>query len=317
LTLVAACICTYRREQQLTTLLDSLAAQEFPQHPATRLHVIVVDNDSDATAENCCRRFAAQGRLAQLTYRHEPRRGISFARNTGLDLVPADADFVAITDDDAVADPRWIDTLLTAQAATDADIVLGPSIATFAADMPAWLGASGCFDKPPEYREFENLGEAQTGATCNLFMRGSMARQPDVRFHPELSLSGSEDNLFLRELKLAGYRLVWSTEALIYEPVTPARATLDYLCRESYRRGLTSIWIKQYLRRKQGKSFALRRPLRDLGKGIAVAWSGGISAVLNRGKPDRERRLAQAMCEFYRGVGIVAGVFGIRSRHYL
>lgn len=316
MTQVAVCICTYRRQRQLATLLDSLAAQRFASSGDVRLHVIVVDNDSEPTAASCCADFAAGGGVARLVYHHEPRRGISFARNTSLDLVPDAAEFVAITDDDAVADPLWIDRLLVTQRQTDADVVLGPSIATFAEHMPAWLAASGCFDKPPNYRELPDMEEAQTGSTCNLFMRAAALRESGLRFHPELSLSGGEDRLFLHELKLAGYRMIWSDTARIFEPVTPARATLGYLCRESYRRGLTSIWVKNYMRRRQGKSPGLTRTLRDLWKGVAESAGGAFDALIHWLKPDREKRLALAACDAFRGLGIIAGVIGLKSRHY-
>ena len=58
-------------------------------------------------------------------YLVESRRGISLARNRRLDAVPADADFIAMIDDDERPEPDWLEELLLAQAATAADGVEG------------------------------------------------------------------------------------------------------------------------------------------------------------------------------------------------
>ena len=60
--------------------------------------------------------FAIREPFAALLYYHEPRRGISYARNTCLDHVPHATDFITIIDDDEIPAQDWLEQLLLAQA---------------------------------------------------------------------------------------------------------------------------------------------------------------------------------------------------------
>jgi len=90
-------ICTRDRSDELSRALASLTEQSDPDFT-----VLVVDNsthgdvartmtDVDGLAMRCC---------------HEPKPGLSHARNRGLSEI--DSELVAWLDDDEVADPDWI-----------------------------------------------------------------------------------------------------------------------------------------------------------------------------------------------------------------
>jgi succinoglycan biosynthesis protein ExoM len=70
-------------------------------------------------------------------YVQEPRRGISYARNTCLDHVARDAEFFAMIDDDEVPELDWLEQLLCAQARAGADVVRGPVVPDFPEGAPA------------------------------------------------------------------------------------------------------------------------------------------------------------------------------------
>jgi GT2 family glycosyltransferase len=100
----AVIVCTAGREVQLERCVRSLLSQRRAD-----LEVIVVDNRPA--------RRGAWPTLAplmaddkRLRYVAEPRPGLSVARNRGVS--ESEADVVAFTDDDVVADPGWLDWLL-------------------------------------------------------------------------------------------------------------------------------------------------------------------------------------------------------------
>ena len=66
-----------------------------------------------------------------MRYVQEPRRGISYARNTCLDHVARDAEFFAMIDDDEVPELDWLEQLLCAQARAGADVVRGAVVPVF------------------------------------------------------------------------------------------------------------------------------------------------------------------------------------------
>ncbi|MFJ9716824.1 glycosyltransferase [Streptomyces sp. NPDC101213] len=101
-------IATRERADRLAHALDSVLVQDHPD-----FEVVVVDNApvTDATRDLVGREYAERVR-----YVTEPVPGLAVAHNTGL--AAARGDVVAFTDDDVVADPRWL-TELTAPFAAD------------------------------------------------------------------------------------------------------------------------------------------------------------------------------------------------------
>ncbi|MFF6949681.1 glycosyltransferase [Streptomyces iakyrus] len=104
-------VATRERAGQLARALDSLLAQDHP-----RFEIVVVDNApvTSETRELIERKYAERVR-----YVCEPVPGLAAAHNAGLDAVGGEV--VAFTDDDVVADPRWL-TELSAPFAADAGL---------------------------------------------------------------------------------------------------------------------------------------------------------------------------------------------------
>ncbi|MFJ8112570.1 glycosyltransferase [Streptomyces sp. NPDC096132] len=100
-------IATRERSEQLAHALDSLLAQDHPD-----FEIVVVDNApvTDATRELVERKYAERVR-----YVTEPVPGLAVAHNTGV--AAAHGEVIAFTDDDVVADPRWLTELTTPFAA--------------------------------------------------------------------------------------------------------------------------------------------------------------------------------------------------------
>ncbi|MFD8274518.1 glycosyltransferase [Streptomyces flaveolus] len=105
---VSVVVATRERAGQLARALDSLLAQDHPD-----AEIVVVDNApvTHETRELVERKYAERVR-----YVCEPVPGLAIAHNRGLAAVRGEV--VAFTDDDVVADPRWL-TDLTAPFAAD------------------------------------------------------------------------------------------------------------------------------------------------------------------------------------------------------
>ncbi|ANB07927.1 glycosyl transferase family 2 [Streptomyces ambofaciens] len=101
-------VATRERADQLARALDSLLAQDHPD-----FEIVVVDNapETEETRELVERKYGER-----VGYVREPVPGLAIAHNRGLSAVRGAV--VAFTDDDVVADPRWL-TELTAPFAAD------------------------------------------------------------------------------------------------------------------------------------------------------------------------------------------------------
>src|SRR4051794_13704771 len=95
-------LCTYNRAPLLARALTALVAAA-----ADDAELIVVDNNSTDGTAGVVRQFA-DGPL-HIRAVHEPRQGLSFARNTGI--CAARGELIAFTDDDVVVGREWIKSL--------------------------------------------------------------------------------------------------------------------------------------------------------------------------------------------------------------
>ncbi len=103
--LVSVVVCTYNRAQLLHNCLGSLNKQSIDKK---HYEVIVVDNNSTDDTQN----------VVKKTIRHHPNirlvternQGLSVARNRGWK--EARGRYVAYIDDDALAEPNWIEQIV-------------------------------------------------------------------------------------------------------------------------------------------------------------------------------------------------------------
>ncbi len=102
--LVSVVICTLNRPRQLQNALDALLALSYPN-----FEIVVVDNGpQDASTANMIRERYSE--TANLRYEAEPMRGLSAARNRGIDA--AKGEILAFTDDDIIVDRFWLSSLV-------------------------------------------------------------------------------------------------------------------------------------------------------------------------------------------------------------
>jgi glycosyltransferase involved in cell wall biosynthesis len=312
---VAVCICTYQRPQGLQALLSALCDQVFTDVPPPVVTVIVTDNECSDINRGICDRYAQRCGYS-LSYLREPQRGISHARNTCLDNLPAGTDFVAMIDDDEIPDRGWLNHLLVAQRATSADIVTGPTLPLFNPDTPAWIVQTGYFAKPHHPENYRDLQEFPPTATCNVLMRARIFTSDRLRFDPALALSGGEDKLLFQYLKQRGLKFVWAANAGAIESIPPARANLRYMLSESLRRGSTRFYVKTRLKAAGPAAIfklTLRSTLRSL-FGIVVHGAGAcLHLAGGRRKKDK---LALSLLNTAENIGFLGGVFGYRKSHY-
>lgn len=319
--LLAVCACTYKRPAGLSALLEGLGRQTFTAMPRPALHIVIADNEGSAQARRICAEFEGRSGMP-LTYVHERARGISFARNACLDHIPPECEFFAFIDDDEVPDADWLERLLEAQAATDADAVQGAADAVFEKGTPQWLASGNFFGKPRRdwtgnSPSFEPLQELTVASTNNVLVRAASVAAARLRFDPRLALTGGEDTHFFGGLKAAGNRIVYAPRARVVERVPPERATIGYLMRVEFRIGNSPLSVP--VEKKRAKKRRLRRCARllwaDSGLRKIISATGYFTGSLLSGKLTMDRT-AVASLRMAHGLGQCARALGLRYYHY-
>lgn len=278
-------VITFRRPEGLATLLEALRAQD-----AT---VVVVDNDPAKSA-----RAVSQG----VQYVHEPRRGLSFARNRALEVAREQgADYLAFIDDDEVPQPDWLERLLDAAREYRADVVTGPVLRQFEREPPAWIRRGRFFVDPRR----PSGSPVRFAATSNVLIS---SRLFDMRFDPRFALTGGEDTHFFLRASNQGHRLVWADDAVVVETVPPERAQLGWVLRRAYR--LANTWSLCERELDRGPWVLALRAVKALGRlGLGVGLLVGSVA-------GGRHMAARGLWHLAFGAGNLTGLAGIRFAEY-
>jgi O-antigen biosynthesis protein len=224
----AVLLCTRDRPEQLRAALRTLTMQQTRR----TVTVVVVDNSDDpATTRRICADHAG------IVVLHEPRPGLSRARNAALPVLDADA--VVFVDDDVVAPSDWLERLL--------DGFLDPTIAMVTGNvLPANLDSLeaqvfedyGALGRGPWRRVFEPEWLAQhrravptwmVGATANAAVRTEWLR----RLGPFIEHLGAgtpagvgEDTEYFYRVLRAGGRILYEPTAVVHHYHRADRASL-------------------------------------------------------------------------------------------
>ena len=210
---VDVCICTYHRPAIVDTL-RSLAQQHGCE--GVTLRVIIADNALEPAARELIETAARELNL-DAAYVHAPARNISVARNACLDA--ANAEWLALLDDDEIASPAWLSGLLTEAERGQWDAILGPVRAIYSPSAPAWIRDGNFHSTRPVFVR----GRIETGYTGNVLIRRALIAREGLRFRTELGRSGGEDEDFSNRLRDAGGRIGFAQGALAYETIPADR----------------------------------------------------------------------------------------------
>ncbi|HET6468247.1 MAG TPA: WecB/TagA/CpsF family glycosyltransferase [Geminicoccaceae bacterium] len=314
---ISIVVPTFRREHLLPRLLERCISQDGV--PLESCEIVVVDNSPEMSAKALVLKLAVSSALP-IRYVHEPRPGISHARNRGV--VEAEGDLVAFIDDDELPARRWLAALLEAQRTHRADVVLGPVRPLFDGVPKRFAGLFKRF--------FTQSSESPTGTPVSPNTPFRLGRRPGCYrpmasnnallvkarcfdgpepFDPRLGLTGGEDTLFFKKLHLRGRRIVWCREALVHEKIGHERLTPSWVMRRKFRDGQITSSTCLLVDPPQRLELASW-----LGVGVVqLAVGTAVGAATFLFKPDLALR---GLCTASTGLGKLAFLSRFRQQQY-
>jgi glycosyltransferase involved in cell wall biosynthesis len=283
---VVVCVYTEDRWSQIGRALSSIAEQTVRPGQV----VVVVDHNSAL-----CQRLVAQyPDLEVIANKFE--RGLSGARNTGIDH--AKGDVVVFLDDDAYADPCWLQSLL---ACYDDESVLGTGGLVLpdwsSAAPPGWLPEEflwvvGCSYKGlPEIKaEVRNPVGANMSFRRTAFDRAgyfdsSVGRNAKVT--RPVGCEETEFSIRLRQMSPGG-RIVYEPRAVVYHHVDDSRRTWRYFLDRCYAEGFSKARVAKL----SGMSSALSSERAYVIHAVQQAFYREFSRLCRTGSKDALGRLA-------------------------
>ena len=278
---VIVCAYTEKRWDDLLSAVDSLRAQT---HPASEI-ILAIDHNPVLFER-------AQAQFPDLTVvENSEKRGLSGARNSGIAV--AHGDVIAFMDEDAVADPNWLELLAAGFSDPQVLGVGGAIIPWWIAKQPAWLPEEfnwvvGCTYRgmPEEASPVRNL------IGCNMAFRSDVFSQTGG-FRSEIGRVGTfpagceETELCIRTRQiLPEGHFLYEPRAQVHHRVPASRTNLRYFTDRCYAEGLSKALVSRLVGAQDGlsseKSYTFRTLPRGVLRGLKDAFLRGKWSGLSR-----------------------------------
>jgi succinoglycan biosynthesis protein ExoM len=274
----------------LRRCLAAISALSRPE--GVTLSLIVVDNEPEPNNRSIAEEFGA-------LYVHEPRRGISQARNAGIEASLAlEPHWIAFIDDDSYPQPDWLSAIVRVQSEHGADVVASRIVhAESGGRSESWKLQSS----------------AGTGGTL-FSARLVSASGFGLRFDEKLAFSGGEDIEFFRAAHAKGAKIVWHGAPTLIEEVHPSRMTYRrYALRGLAHGGLRFTVEVQRRGRKKAIIKALKHAIFRVTKAILQL---SICPFLVYNKNRFRFTVLEAGRNMCYAAGIVGAIFSLQHEYY-
>jgi succinoglycan biosynthesis protein ExoM len=302
-TTIAVAICTYKRNELLSRLLEALTVCADRVRDRAALGIALVDDTPDGQARSIADAFADRFELG-LEYRISGRQNISLARNLAVETAMELGDWTVMTDDDCEPPPQWLEELLDLQQRTGADAVTGRMVRRVPVGSPRWITEQPFLELGVE--QVPDAAEMPMAATFNTLMSSEWLKShPDVRFSPEFGVVGGEDMVFFRAARAAGLSIRFSDRAFVYENESAERATFGYQLYVHFWHGNSAALACIKSGMKPSRMFV------HGGASLARALVRPFRRVVRGEKPQLRFCLAQVL----QSVGKMLGSVGVKIDH--
>ena len=269
---VVVCAYTERRWESLLRAVDSLRTQRrLPEQC-----VVVIDHNTQLLRRA---HFSLPSDVEVLA--SDERQGLSGARNTGVRA--ARGDVVAFLDDDAEADPRWLEQLLAQYDDPHVAGAGGKAVAVWPERRPAWFPPEfdwvvGCSytGLPESVAPVRNLIGAAMSFRRSLFDQLG-AFDTEMGRLGVLPLGCEETEFALRVRRhIEGAELVHVPGAEVRHHVEPERARVGYFLRRCYSEGLSKAAVTRRAGAGPALSTERRYVLSTLPRGMLRGLRDGL-----------------------------------------
>jgi hypothetical protein len=223
--LIIVCIPTYKRPEQLKSLLDAVSQQTI----ALGIGILIGNNDQVSVRDS----LSSADSLLFVDEIMVDAKGVSMVRNAlirkALDR-QSSSDWIAFIDDDQVPSPDWLQHLVGTGERFGADMVGGP-VAKIPVRSGFWARAAASRARPAPEGRVPMLNEAG-----NLLLSTSYLRKLErPAFSALFGQTGGEDFEFFLYSSQRGAKMCWSPSAHVTEPLPAERTAFKGMLARAYR----------------------------------------------------------------------------------
>ncbi|WP_305456060.1 glycosyltransferase [Photobacterium leiognathi] len=275
--------------------IESLQQQNI--NDTFSVDILVVENNQ--THHQAVVEAIASYQHAPFTIHHqlETTAGIPFARNNALRFGQEQGfDYLAFVDDDAIADPNWIQTLFAALQNSQVQVTTGPQFPIYPDNTATLYTAANVYHE----RKLADGAELSWAATNNVLLDLHFFAQNQLAFNNQL-IFGGEDKALFQQVGRHGGKILWVQNAIISEFISPERLNVKWALKRRFRIGATELQIESCIN-PPAKSYA-----RCIFKGLAYLAKGALMLLPDALLPNRS--ILNSLGDLVHGCGFFYGFF--------
>lgn len=303
---IAVVVCTHNRAKILKSALESLVRQTLDK---ALYEIIVVDNASTDYTSQVVQEVQAMHPECNITLVREGHLGLSRARNTGFHC--ARGPYVSFMDDDAQANPDWLETALRCFKEIQPSPlgIGGPILPFYESPKPQWFKDEYEIRTWGDQPRFLKRGETFPGS--NMILRKDVLEKfggfdSRVGVKGEYLSLGEDTALFEKiwEATSDNSGLFYLPRLVVFHLVPAYKMAVSYRLKRAFARGQS--WYILYGPR------SLRRRLRViLGILVSVAKQSGLAFTQLGKYPTTENWMVEGLDPVAFGIGSLAGSIGL------
>ena len=233
---VSVVICTYSEDmyEHFQDSVESVRSQTYDD-----LEITVVVDGNDALYERIETEYGGDSNLK--IHCNEENVGLSGSRNNALEFVTGDV--VALIDDDAVADERWVEELVSVYEERDAIAVGGKMTPIWVAGKPEFLPEEFYWLVGVTHRGFAEPGEeVRNTFGSNISFRTEVLRElggfaTEVGRQGEKNIQAHETEFCARMREEYGKGVIYNPDATVGHKVFDWRTDERWLLERSFWQG--------------------------------------------------------------------------------
>ena len=247
---ITVIMATYNRCESLKEALLSLINQECDG--SFDYEIIVVDNNSKDQTKMVLEYFISSQR-PKIRYVFEPLQGKSYAMNNAIGL--ARGEILAFTDDDVIADSKWLLNIKRCFEEHQCDGLGGRILPDYPPgrsyqwvkdNVDILMGAIVSYDYGEEIKAYTKPLYEFFGA--NFAFRKKIFEECGL-FRTDLGVGGpylGEDTEYVNRLEKKNKKLYYCGKALIWHPVDIKRLRLGFIARWNMTLGRYRVFTSEY-----------------------------------------------------------------------
>lgn len=254
---VSVVVCTYSHDtyEPFTETVESVLSQTYDN-----VELIVVVDGNESLYDRIVDAYDSL-----TVHLNDENVGLSESRNRGVEL--ASGDVIAFIDDDAVADQRWIEELVSVYENRNAVAVGGKMVGDWVAGKPSFLPEEFYWLVGVTHKGFADPGEeVRNTFGSNISFRREVFEEVG-EFDPELGRRGSlniqaEETIFCIQMRERyGHGVVYNPDAVVAHKVFDYRTDPKWLLERAFWQGYSKRVMEQLVQEDGGNETAFLKQL--------------------------------------------------------